>query len=217
MWVAELDQVALRGLAVGPADNNAYLVTCLVTGAQLLVDAAAEPDRLLALVHAGSPGGRLDVVVTTHRHADHHGGLASLLAVTGARHACGAADADAVPVGTDVRLHHGDVVRVGDARLDVIALAGHTPGGVALAYAEPATARAPGAVPGRTHLFTGDSLFPGGPGRTTSTDDFTRLMTDLAERVFVLPDDTVVHPGHGRPTTLGAERPHLAEWWTRGW
>ena len=102
--------------------------------------------------------------------------------------------------------------------LEVVALRGHTPGSVALAYREPARTTAPDGVPGRVHLFTGDSLFPGGPGRTTAPADFRSLMTDLQERVFdALPDDTWVYPGHGRDTTLGAERPHLGQWWHRGW
>ena len=93
--------------------------------------------------------------------------------------------------------------------LDVIALRGHTPGSVALALDD---------GDGRVHLFTGDSLFPGGPGKTPDTEAFTSLMDDLEARVFdVYPDDTVVHPGHGDSTTLGAERPHLEEWRERGW
>jgi glyoxylase-like metal-dependent hydrolase (beta-lactamase superfamily II) len=91
----------------------------------------------------------------------------------------------------------------------VITLRGHTPGSVALAIADDT---------GRTHLLTGDSLFPGGPGRTTTPADFASLMTDLTERVFdPLGDDTRVLPGHGDATTLGAERPHLPSWWARGW
>jgi glyoxylase-like metal-dependent hydrolase (beta-lactamase superfamily II) len=218
-----LDHLALRQLAVGPMDNDAYLLTCRATGAQLLVDAAAEPDRLLALVRDGSPGGRLDVVVTTHAHRDHVGALADLVRATGADVAAGADDAAAVTAATGVEvgrlLRHGDTVRVGEVELDVVGLRGHTPGSVALAYTEPATASAPDAVAGRTHLFTGDSLFPGGVGNTQRDPErFARLYGDVVERVFdVYRDDTVVLPGHGRATTLGAERPHLGEWRERGW
>ncbi len=220
--VRELDALTIRKASVGPMDNNAYLLTCRRTGAQLLVDAAAEPDRLLELVREGSPQARLDAVVTTHRHRDHLGALASLLAVTGARALAGADDAQAIAEAADVhameRLHHGATVPLGDVVLDVVALRGHTPGSIALAYREPAEAASAGAVPGRTHLFTGDSLFPGGPGRTSGGDDFDSLMDDLEQRVFgVLPDDTWVYPGHGRDTTLGAERPHLEEWRARRW
>ena len=201
----ELGALTLSKLSVGPADNCAYLLRCRATGAQLLVDAAAEPARLLA---AGAARG-LERVVTTHRHADHHGALADVVRATGARTAAGDADADAVPVPVDERLHDGDEVAVGDVRLAVVALVGHTPGSVALRHDDPG---------GTVHLFTGDSLFPGGPGRTWSPEDFTSLMDDLEEKVFgVLGDSTVVHPGHGDGTTLGAERPHLGQWRARGW
>lgn len=208
--VRKLDEIEIRKAAVGPMDNNAYLLTCRRSGAQLLVDAAADPDRLLALVREGSS--RLDVVVTTHRHADHHGALASLVAVTGASVAAGADDAEAISDATAVpvaqRLHHGDVVTVGHLPLSVVALRGHTPGSVALAYTEPN---------GRVHLFTGDSLFPGGVGRT-SPETFAQLYDDVVGRVFDrFGDDTWVYPGHGRDTTLGAERPHLRHWRDRGW
>jgi len=103
----------------------------------------------------------------------------------------------------------GDTVAFGDEHLDVVGLVGHTPGSIVLAYRGPE---------GPTHLFTGDSLFPGGPGKTWSPEDFTSLMDDLEAKVFAVYDDeTVVHPGHGDGTTLGAERPHLAEWRARGW
>lgn len=220
--VRTLDEVAIRTVSVGPMDNNAYLLTCRRSGAQLLVDAADDPDRLLALVREGSGTARLDLVVTTHRHADHVGALRSVVAVTGAHVAAGADDADAITQATETvvtrRLHGGDPVTAGHLTLQVVALRGHTPGSIALAYREPEHASAPGSVPGRVHLFTGDSLFPGGPGRTTSTETFTTLMDDLEARVFArFDDETLIYPGHGDPTTLGAERPHVPEWRARGW
>ncbi|WP_298459921.1 MBL fold metallo-hydrolase [uncultured Cellulomonas sp.] len=222
--VRELDEVVIRKASVGPLDNNVYLVTCRTSRSQLLVDAAADPDRLLELIRDGSGAGRLSVVVTTHRHADHHGALESVVAVTGATTAAGADDAAGIAVPTRRRLRHGDVLTVGHVMLEVIALRGHTPGSVALAYREPD--RVPGeapsrseAVPGRVHLFTGDSLFPGGVGNTQRDPErFTQLLDDVTERVFDRFDDrTRVYPGHGADTTLGAERPHLAQWRLRGW
>jgi glyoxylase-like metal-dependent hydrolase (beta-lactamase superfamily II) len=205
--VRELDKLTIRKASDGTMDNNAYLLTCRATGAQLLVDAADDVSRLRALVDEGT--GDLDTIVTTHQHWDHHRALPELAAHTGAATAAGEADAEAVPVTPNVRLQDGDVVHVGDVELQVVGLRGHTPGSVALLYSDPS---------GHPHLFTGDSLFPGGPGRTTSPEDFTSLMNDLESRVFgVLPDDTWVYPGHGKDTTLGAERPHLAEWRRRGW
>jgi glyoxylase-like metal-dependent hydrolase (beta-lactamase superfamily II) len=100
-------------------------------------------------------------------------------------------------------------VRVGDCSLAVISLVGHTPGSVALLYDDP---------DGHPHLFTGDSLFPGGVGKTWAPEDFTSLLHDVETKIFArLPDDTWFYPGHGNDSTLGAERPHLAEWRERGW
>lgn len=206
----DLPNITITKLSVGPMDNNAYLLVCKYTGEALLIDAANDADRILALLDGG-PGGRIKLrrVATTHRHWDHHQALADVVAATGARTLAGRDDADAMPVPIDVPLDNGDTVKTGDSWLDVIALRGHTPGSIALLYSDPT---------GGGHLFTGDSLFPGGPGKTTNPQDFTSLMDDLEERVFgVLHDTTWVYPGHGDDTTLGAERPHLAEWRARGW
>lgn len=206
-WVENLGTAMVRKASVSEMDNNAYLMTCRRSGQQLLVDAAAEPRRLRDLVAEGS--GRLDAVVTTHQHWDHHRALAAIVEEFFPRTYAGAADAAALPVPPDVALAHGDRISVGELVLDVIALRGHTPGSVALALTDGA---------GRAHLFTGDSLFPGGPGRTVDAEAFSSLMADLEERVFgVYPDATIVHPGHGDSTTLGAERPHLPDWRARGW
>lgn len=200
-----LGALTVTKISVGPMDNNAYLLACTQTGEALLVDAANDADRLLALIEAA--GVRLRTIVTTHRHADHWQALAAVAAATGATVMAGAPDADALPVPVDRSLEHGDRIELGASYLSVIALRGHTPGSVALHYRN-----------GADHLFTGDSLFPGGPGKTGSPADFTSLMDDLEARVFgVLPDSTWVYPGHGDDTTLGAERPHLAEWRARGW
>ncbi len=193
-------------MSVGPMDNNAYLVVDEATGKSLLIDAANDAQRLTELLDAHAP--ELTLVVTTHQHADHWQALADVVRGTGAPTAAHPLDAQALPVVVDRRLEHGDRIELGEAALEVIHLRGHTPGSVALVLAT-----AEGA-----HLFTGDSLFPGGPGRTTSPEDFTSLMDDLQARVFdTLPDDTVVYPGHGRDTNLGIERPQLAEWRSRGW
>jgi glyoxylase-like metal-dependent hydrolase (beta-lactamase superfamily II) len=205
--VRELPEVLIGKLAVGPSDNNAYLVRCTATGAALLIDAANEPERLVEFGRlGGEPAG---TVLTTHRHADHWQGLAAVVAQTGARTLAGAEDASAIPVPTDRLLHHGDTVHVGDLELRAIHLRGHTPGSIALHYRDST---------GRGHLFTGDSLFPGGVGRTSSPTDFSSLVSDVSERIFdVYDDDTWFYPGHGFDSTLGAERPHLAEWRRRGW
>ena len=206
--VRELPGLVIRKASVGPQDNNAYLLTCRATGCQLLVDAADDASRLAAVVAEGS--GELDVIVTTHQHWDHHRALAAMVEHTGARTAAGAADADALPVPVGQLLEHGDQVTFGDITLDVVHLRGHTPGSVALVYRDPA---------GHPHVFTGDSLFPGGVGNTQSdAGRFASLVDDVEHRLFdVLPDDTWVYPGHGADTTIGAERPSLATWRARGW
>jgi glyoxylase-like metal-dependent hydrolase (beta-lactamase superfamily II) len=192
-------------ISVGPMDNEAYLLRCRTTGEQLLVDAAEEPDRLLDLV---GPDGVVGVV-TTHRHADHWQALGDLVKATGARTFAHPLDAPAIPVETDVFLEDGDRLRFGAVELTAIHLVGHTPGSVALLYDDPE---------GFPHLFTGDCLFPGGVGRTTSPEDFQSLFTGVRDKLFGrLPDETWVYPGHGDDTTLGAERPHLDEWAERGW
>ncbi len=206
--VRELSALVIRKASVSEMDNNVYLLTCRATGAQLMIDAADDPRRCLALVAEGT--GRLDHIVTTHQHWDHTRALADVAAATGARTYAGADDADALPIAPDVRLEHGDTLAVGESSLSVIHLRGHTPGSVALAYRDPG---------GRTHLFTGDSLFPGGVGNTTRPgQDFDSLLADVTSRVFdVYDDDTWFYPGHGADSTLGSERPHLAEWRERGW
>jgi glyoxylase-like metal-dependent hydrolase (beta-lactamase superfamily II) len=203
--VRQLPELTISKLAVGPMDNNAYLLRCTRTGEAVLIDAAAEADRLLDLV--GGDG--LARVITTHRHRDHWGALADVVGATGARTVAHPADAPELPVSTDEPVEHGDTVRVGACTLSVIHLRGHTPGSIALCYDDPA---------GHTHLFTGDSLFPGGVGKTWSDADFRSLITDVETRLFDrFDDDTWVYPGHGRDTTLGAERPSLPEWHRRGW
>jgi glyoxylase-like metal-dependent hydrolase (beta-lactamase superfamily II) len=204
--VHELTDLVISKVAVGPMDNNAYLLRCRATGEQLLVDAAAEPATLVELV--GADG--LASVVTTHRHGDHWQALADVVAATGARTFAGRADAEGIPVPTDVPLDDGDTVTVGRVTLTARHLVGHTPGSVALVYDDPH---------GHPHVFTGDCLFPGGVGNTGGDPAaFTSLLDGVTARLFdVLPDETWVYPGHGNDTTLGAERPHLAEWRARGW
>jgi glyoxylase-like metal-dependent hydrolase (beta-lactamase superfamily II) len=206
----ETSTLAIRKASVSTMDNNCYLLTCRSTGEQLLIDAADDAPRLLALIGEGSPQAELATVVTTHQHWDHHRALPQVVEATGARTAAGDEDADHLPVPVDVRLRQGDTVTVGDVTLDVVHLRGHTPGSVALVHRDP---------DGSTHVFTGDSLFPGGVGNTQGdAERFASLVEDVERRLFdVLPDDTWVYPGHGGDTTIGAERPHLPEWRARGW
>ncbi|RAJ65611.1 glyoxylase-like metal-dependent hydrolase (beta-lactamase superfamily II) [Streptomyces sp. Amel2xB2] len=204
--VHELTDLMISKVAVGPMNNNAYLLRCRSTGEQLLIDAANEPETLLDLI--GSDG--IGSVVTTHRHGDHWQALAPVVEATGARTYAGRHDAEGIPVATDELVDDGGTVRVGDVELTARHLVGHTPGSIALVYDDPH---------GHPHLFTGDCLFPGGVGNTHDDPEaFASLLNDVETKLFErLPDETWVYPGHGGDTTLGNERPHLAEWRERGW
>ncbi|WP_190816779.1 MBL fold metallo-hydrolase [Saccharopolyspora pogona] len=205
----ELDALTITKISVGPMDNNAYLLVCRRTGDALLIDAANDSERLADLLGHDAQRPRLRTIVTTHQHADHWQALGAVAGQTGCFTLAHPADAEALPVPPDRLIEHGDTIDVGESQLSMIHLRGHTPGSIALLYRDPN---------GHPHLFTGDSLFPGGPGRTTSAEDFTSLMDDLESRVFnELPDDTWFYPGHGDDSTLGTERPKLAEWRERGW
>lgn len=196
-------------VSVGPMDNNAYLVTCSRTGETLLIDAANDAPIVLELLDRYAP--TLSLIVTSHQHQDHWLALEQVVDATGATTAAHRLDADPLPVPPDRLLAGGDTIDIGDLHFEVIHLRGHTPGSVALALRGADT-------DDRVHLFTGDCLFPGGVGKTWKEGDFEQLLGDVSSRVFdVFADQTVVYPGHGDDTTLGAERPHLGEWRERGW
>ncbi|MBP2473317.1 glyoxylase-like metal-dependent hydrolase (beta-lactamase superfamily II) [Crossiella equi] len=205
-----LAHLTITKLSVGGDwDNNAYLLVCRATGDALLIDAANDPERLMDLLGHDANRPRLRTIVTTHQHGDHWQALGAVAGATGAQTAVHPLDAPPLPVPPDHLLEHGDKIAVGDSHLEVIHLRGHTPGSIALLYRDPE---------GHGHLFTGDSLFPGGVGRTTTPEDFHSLLTDVSERLFdTLPDDTWFYPGHGDDSTIGAERPNLPEWRERGW
>jgi glyoxylase-like metal-dependent hydrolase (beta-lactamase superfamily II) len=203
--VRELTGLTVTKASVGPMDNNAYLLRCRSDGTQVLIDAANDAARLLELIGAAG----LASVVTTHRHPDHWQALTEVVETTGAAALAHVDDAPEIPVVTGT-LRDGDTVAVGDCTLEVIHVVGHTPGSIVLLYRDPE---------GTAHLFTGDSLFPGGVGNTRGNKkDFASLINDVEHKLFDrFPDDTWFYPGHGKDSTLGAERGSLAEWQARGW
>ena len=212
--------VVVRRISVSDMDNNVYLLTSKKTGARVLIDAADDAAAIRAMLAESADDGpadgaadgtepRLAAICTTHSHWDHVRALPEIAQATGATTIAGAADAPDIEHPTDHTVDHGDVGDVGGLVLEAIHLRGHTPGSIAFLLRDPN---------GPAHLFSGDSLFPGGVGKTNSPEDFASLLDDVQTRLFdELADDTLVHPGHGKPTTIGAERPHLDEWRARGW
>lgn len=210
----DLPALTIRSISVSEMDNNVYLLTAKESGAQVLIDAADDLPAIQRLLADGAADTAappcLALIATTHQHWDHVRALKDLVEATGAPTAAGADDADALPAAVDRHLGHGDKVAVDGFELTAVHLRGHTPGSIAFVYQDPE---------GPAHIFSGDSLFPGGVGNTQKDPDrFAQLLSDVTERLFgTYPDSAVVHPGHGKPTTLGAERPHLGEWRARGW
>ncbi|MDK4248305.1 MBL fold metallo-hydrolase [Corynebacterium accolens] len=198
------NELHLHQISVSEMDNNCYL---LIAGDQgLLVDAADNAPAILDM--AREAGVDITAVLTTHRHWDHVRALGEVLQATNAKHYASFIDSPAIPEDVDVELREGDSIEFAGMKLPIIILRGHTPGGVALVAT----------VDGVTNLFVGDSVFPGGLGRTTSEGDFVRLYKDVTKRVFEeFPDNAIIRPGHGKPTTLGEERPKLGDWWERRW
>ena len=201
--VRELPGLTITKIATNPFNNNCYFLRDTASGDTVLIDAAGDPDRLLATLGDGN----LVAVVETHGHWDHWQGLEAVVKATGAPVFATAADAPDLPVPTERFLTDDDVVTVGAHELTAITLVGHTPGSVALFY------DAEGG-----HLFTGDALFPGGVGNTEKDPKrFASLIEDVENKLFALPDSTWFYPGHGSDSTLGKERPSLPEWRERGW
>ncbi len=185
---------------VGPMDNNVYIIRCRETGDAVLVDAANEHDRLLEVCK------ELGVrsVVETHGHWDHIQAVPALRDA-GYEVSVTAADAGMLP-SYDLLMEDDEVITVGRQRLRTIMTPGHTPGSICFR------------LEGTPVVFTGDTLFPGGPGNTTFPGgDFATIIRSIEDRLFSLPPDSIVLPGHGSDTTIGTERPHLQEWVERGW
>jgi len=190
----------VHSLVVGPIDNNVFIVRCTRTGEAVLLDAANEHDHLLGLCR--DLGVRR--VLQTHGHWDHIQAVPALRDA-GYDVAVAAADATRLP-SYDSLLEDDSVIEVGDLRLRTMATPGHTPGSMCFL------------LEGTPLLLSGDTLFPGGPGRTDLPGgDFGTILASLDERLLPLPAETMVLPGHGADTTIGTERPHLQEWADRGW
>ena len=195
----EDSQAEIHRLVVGPMDNNVFVVRCKDTGQSVLIDAANEHDKLLELCK------RLDVrrVLETHGHWDH---IQAVPAVRDAGYDVGVSTDDAGMLPSyDFLIDDDQVIEVGRLRLRTRHTPGHTPGSTCFL------------LEGSPVLFSGDTLFPGGPGATKFGGDFPTIIRSVEGLLTDLPPETIVMPGHGADTTIGTERPHLQEWIDRGW
>jgi glyoxylase-like metal-dependent hydrolase (beta-lactamase superfamily II) len=197
----EGDGLVVHRLVVGPIDNNVFVLRCTQTGDALLIDAANEHDKLLPLARALG----VRKVVETHGHWDHIQAVPALREA-GYEVAVTRQDAGMLP-SYDLLLDDDAVIEVGRLRVRTILTPGHTPGSICFL------------VEGHPLLFSGDTLFPGGPGNTaTELGDFPTIVESIDRRLLSpLAPETLVLPGHGSDTTIGTERPHLEEWVARGW
>jgi len=194
--------VEVHKVVVGPFDNNVFVVRCRRTGIGVLIDAANEHEQLLQLCQ------RLGVrrVLETHGHWDHIQAVPAMREA-GYEVAVTAADAPRLKdVGYDVFIDDAEIIEVGDLRFRAIHNPGHTEGSISFHVVDTPL------------LFTGDTLFPGGPGNTKlEGGDFATIIESIDNKLFTFPAETIVLPGHGLDTTIGVERPQLASWVARGW
>ena len=191
--------VQVTRLSVGPMDNNVYVLIDPTTRESIVIDAANDADRILAAVE----GTTVRYILQTHGHEDHVQALAEFKEATQAPVAVHPADAAMLPIPAALALRDGDVLYLGEHAIRVLHTPGHTPGGVCFVT--------------DNYLFSGDTLFPGGPGNTRSSLGNFPQIIESVRRLFELPDETIVFPGHGADTTIGREKPHLDEWIARGW
>jgi glyoxylase-like metal-dependent hydrolase (beta-lactamase superfamily II) len=191
--------LVITTLVTGHLENNVWIASCPLTDEAVIIDAADEADRILAAVR----GFRVTAVLTTHGHADHHGAAPAVCEALDVPFRIHSLDAPMAGIEPFLPIVDGERIEVGEEVLTAMHTLGHTPGSVCF-------------TTGST-LFSGDTLFPGGPGATADPERFEEIMTSLETHLFTLPDDTRVLPGHGRSTTIGEERPSVPEWWDRGY
>ena len=186
--VEKNDAIQIERLELGPFGTNAYILICAKTRESVLVDAPGEINRILkGLKHT-----RLRYILMSHNHMDHTGALSQLVESQKVPVAAHASDAPDLPVPVDILMQDGDVISFGAIRLDVMHTPGHTPGSLCFRIDD--------------ILISGDTLFPGGPGKTMSPSDFKQILESLKQKIFLLPNSTRVYPGHGEAAILGKEK-----------
>ena len=186
--VAKNDQIQIYRLELGPYSTNSYILTCRKTNESVVVDAPGDVDLVLAQLNKTRP----QYILMTHDHLDHIGGLVELKSALDMPLAAHLADASGLPLKPDLFLNDGDEISVGAIKLRVLSTPGHTPGSICFLTGN--------------YLFAGDTLFPGGPGKTQTPNDFRQIVKSISEKLFGLPEDTEVYPGHGESTTIGREK-----------
>jgi hydroxyacylglutathione hydrolase len=190
--IVDVDEVRIEKLVLGPYDTNAYIVADKGTGESLVIDAPASPDTILAALKGTHPGR----ILLTHSHFDHTGALESLRAGLRVPLAAHLADAAVLVAPPEVFLEDGDIVPLGGLKLEVVHTPGHTPGSLCFRLGK--------------YLFAGDTVFPGGPGHTDTPDDFRQIVASITGKIYRLPDDTRIFPGHGAETTVKESRREYA-------
>ena len=188
MVAASNNSLQIERLQLGPFGTNAYILLCPETRESAIVDAPAEADKIIARLKDTTPR----YILLTHSHVDHIGAMTQLRQELKIPLAAHAADADVLSPPPEIMLEDGDAIDFGKIRMAVSHTPGHTPGSLCF-------------ITGR-HLLSGDTLFPGGPGRTNTPADFARIVKSITEKIFTLDDNTQVYPGHGEPTTLKKEK-----------
>ena len=183
----------IEKMELGPFGTNTYIITCGKTLESVVVDAPGEASKILARLKKTNP----KYILITHNHMDHTGALSELKAALKIPVAAHEADAGTLPAPTDILLKEGDIVSFGKIQLNVLHTPGHTPGSLCF-FSD-------------NYLISGDTIFPGGPGKTWSAADFKKIIESITNKIFNLPDNTQVYPGHGGPTILRKEKQAFEE------
>ena len=182
------DSIRIEKLELGPFGTNAYILVCRQSGASVLVDAPGEPEKIITQLKGTDP----QYILMTHNHMDHTGALAEVKSALNVPIAAHSEDAGSLPLQPDMLINDGDVISCGDIHLTVLHTPGHTPGSLCFLTGN--------------YLIAGDTIFPDGPGKTGSPDDFRWIVESLTRKIFVLPEDTRIYPGHGNSTILEKEK-----------
>ncbi len=195
--VVKDNNLQIERLQLGPFGTNAYVLTCRQSKDSVLVDAPAEASKIMERLKGTSPR----YILLTHNHMDHTGALSELRSRLRIPLAAHSADAGILPSPPEIRLNDGDIVSFGNINLEVLHTPGHTPGSLCFKTGQ--------------YLLSGDTIFPGGPGKTSSPADLQQIIKSITSKIFTLDDDTQVYPGHGDSTVLKKEKDELAAFSSR--